>query len=100
MTTTHTADSDARRKWDSQYPSLWITDGGGGTFADTRTSSTFAQAGVSISNTSTSGRIYELSSEHHVRNEVKLNHVSNCRSTLFRLKRSAEKVHLRCRFHR
>lgn len=74
---THTADSDARRKWDSQYPSLWITDGGGGTFADIWTPSTFAQAGVSISNTSTSGRIYELSSEHHVRNEVKLNHASN-----------------------
>jgi Gluconolactonase len=74
---THTGDSDARRKWDSQYPSLWITDGGGGTFADIWTPSTFAQAGVSISNTSTSGRIYELSSEHHVRNEVKLNHVSN-----------------------
>ncbi|GGG80837.1 hypothetical protein GCM10011585_25350 [Edaphobacter dinghuensis] len=74
---THTADSDARRKWDSQYSSLWITDGGGGTFADIWTPSTFAQAGVSISNTSTPGRIYELSSEHHVRNEVKLNHVSN-----------------------
>jgi len=74
---THTGDSDARRKWDSQYPSLWITDGGGGTFADIWTPSTFAQAGVSISNTATSGRIYELSSEHHVRNEVKLNHASN-----------------------
>jgi sugar lactone lactonase YvrE len=32
---------------------------------------------VYISNTSTSGRIYELSSEHHVRNEVILNHASN-----------------------
>jgi sugar lactone lactonase YvrE len=74
---THTGDADARRKWDSQYPSLWITDGGGGTFADIWTPSTFAQAGVSISNTSTSGRIYELSSEHHVRNEMKLNHASN-----------------------
>jgi sugar lactone lactonase YvrE len=74
---THTADSDARRRWDSQYPSLWIADGGGGTFADIWTPNTFAQAGVSISNTSTSGRIYELSSEHHVRNEVKLNHASN-----------------------
>ncbi len=74
---THTADSDIRRKWDSQYPSLWITDGGGGTFANIWTPSTFAQAGISISNTSTSGRVYELSSEHHVRNEMKLNHVSN-----------------------
>jgi len=32
---------------------------------------------VYISNTSTEGRIYELSSEHHVRNEVVLDHVSN-----------------------
>lgn len=74
---THTADSDIRRKWDSQYPSLWITNGGGGTFANIWTPSTFAQAGLYISNTSTSGRIYELSCEHHVRNEVELNHVSN-----------------------
>lgn len=74
---THTADADIRRRWDSQYPSLWITNGGGGTFADIWTPSTFAQAGLYISNTSTSGRIYELSCEHHVRNEVELNHVSN-----------------------
>jgi sugar lactone lactonase YvrE len=32
-----------------------------------------------ISNTSTEGRIYQLSSEHHVRNEVVLNHASNWR---------------------
>jgi len=41
------------------------------------TPSTFAQAGLYISNTSIAGRIYELSSEHHVRNEVVLDHVSN-----------------------
>ncbi len=74
---THTADSDLNRRWDGQYPSLWITDGGGGTFLDIWTPSTFAQAGLYISNTSTSGRIYELSSEHHVRNEVVLRHASN-----------------------
>jgi len=74
---THTADTDIRRKWDSQYPSLWVTNGGGGTFVDIWTPSTFAQAGMYISNTSTEGRVYELSSEHHVRNEVKLNHASN-----------------------
>jgi len=72
---THTADSNLNRRWDGQYPSLWIT--GGGTFVDIWTPSTFAQAGVYISNTSTPGRIYELSSEHHVRNEVVLDHVSN-----------------------
>jgi hypothetical protein len=74
---THTADSNINRRWDAQYPSLWITNGGGGTFVDLWTPSTFAQAGLYISNTSTSGRIYELSSEHHVRNEAILRNVSN-----------------------
>jgi sugar lactone lactonase YvrE len=74
---THTADSDINRRWDSQYPSLWVTDGGGGTFVNIWTPSTFAQAGLYISNTSTSGRVYELSSEHHVRNEVVLHHASH-----------------------
>jgi hypothetical protein len=72
---THTADSNSNRRWDGQYPSLWIT--GGGTFVGIWTPSTFAQAGLYISNTSTEGRIYELSSEHHVRNEVVLDHASN-----------------------
>ncbi|MCU1221912.1 MAG: Gluconolactonase [Edaphobacter sp.] len=74
---THTADVDINRRWDSQYPSLWITDGGGGTFANIWTPSSFAQAGLYISNTTTEGRIYEISSEHHVRNEVKLKNASN-----------------------
>jgi hypothetical protein len=72
---THSADSNPNRRWDGQYPSLWIT--GGGTFLDIWTPSTFAQAGLYISNTSTEGRIYQLSSEHHVRNEVVLDHASN-----------------------
>jgi hypothetical protein len=76
---THTADSDLNRRWDGQYPSLWVTNGGGGTFVDIWTPSTFAQAGMYISNTSTEGRIYELSSEHHVRHEVVLQNVSNWR---------------------
>lgn len=74
---THTADTDIKRRWDSQYPSLWVTDGGGGTFANIWTPSTFAQAGMMISNTATEGRVYELSSEHHVRNEVKIDHAAN-----------------------
>jgi sugar lactone lactonase YvrE len=74
---THTADPDLRRRWDSQYPSLWVTNGGGGTFANIWTPSTFAQAGLYVSNTTTPGRVYELSSEHHVRNEVKLDQVEN-----------------------
>ena len=75
----HTADPDLNRRWDGQYPSLWVTDGGGGTFFDIWTPSTFAQAGMLVSNTSTEGRIYEMSSEHHVRHEVQLHNVSNWR---------------------
>jgi hypothetical protein len=74
---THTADSDLNRRWDAQYPSLWVTNGGGGTFVDIWTPSTFAQAGLYVSNTSTEGRVYELSSEHHVRNEAVFDGASN-----------------------
>jgi hypothetical protein len=73
----HTADSDLRKRWDGQYPSLWVADGGGGTFADIWTPNTFAQAGFLVSNTKTPGHVYELSNEHHVRNEIKFDHVEN-----------------------
>ena len=71
------SDPDPHRRWDAQFPSLWITHGGGGTFADIWTPDTFAQAGLYISDTSTPGHIYELSAEHHVRTEVKLDHAAN-----------------------
>ena len=74
---THTADSDLHRRWDSQYPSLWVTDNGGGTFADIWTPNTFAQAGLLVSNTTTPGHVYELSCEHHVRNQIKFDHAEN-----------------------
>jgi Pectate lyase superfamily protein len=74
---THTADTNLERRWDGQYPSLWVTNGGGGTFENIWTPSTFAQAGLYVSDTSTSGRVYELSSEHHVRNEVIFRRASN-----------------------
>ena len=73
----HTADSDLHKRWDGQYPSLWVADGGGGTFADIWTPNTFAQAGFLVSNTTTPGHVYELSNEHHVRNEIKFDHVEN-----------------------
>jgi sugar lactone lactonase YvrE len=75
---THTADPDMNRRWDSQYPSLWVASGGG-TFFDIWTPSTFAQAGMLVSDTSTEGRIYEMSSEHHVRHELQFRNVSNWR---------------------
>ena len=73
----HTADPDLHKRWDGQYPSLWIADGGGGTFADIWTPNTFAQAGFFVANTKTPGHVYELSNEHHVRTEIKFDHVEN-----------------------
>jgi sugar lactone lactonase YvrE len=73
----HTADGNPNRHWDSEYYSLWITDGGGGTFKNIWSASTYAQAGMAITNTSTPGHIYQMSSEHHVRHEVQLKNVSN-----------------------
>ncbi|MDR1172972.1 MAG: SMP-30/gluconolactonase/LRE family protein, partial [Bacteroidales bacterium] len=74
-----TADGIPYRTWDTQYWSLWVTDGGSGTFKDLWTPSPYAAAGMYISNTATGGRLYYMSSEHHVRNEVILNNVSNWR---------------------
>src|SRR3984957_8829576 len=73
---THSADPNPHRPWDTQYPSLWV-DGGGGTFANIWTPDTFAQAGILVSNTTVPGFVYELSSEHHVRAEIKLKNVAN-----------------------
>lgn len=63
--------------WDNQYWSLWVTDNGGGTFKDIWTASTYASSGFYANNTNTSARIYAMSIEHHVRNEVRFNKVSN-----------------------
>ena len=73
----HTGDPNPNRHWDSQYPSLWVTDGGGGTFLDIWTPSTFARAGMLVSDTETSGRAYQISSEHHVQNEIQVHHAAH-----------------------
>ncbi|HZJ58012.1 MAG TPA: glycosyl hydrolase family 28-related protein [Clostridia bacterium] len=74
---TRTADANPEYKWDTQYWSLWVTDGGGGTFKDIWTASPYTAAGLYVSDTSTEGRIYAMSVEHHVRNEVRFKNVSN-----------------------
>jgi hypothetical protein len=74
---THTADPDLRKRWDGQYPSLWVTHGGGGTFANIWTPNTVAQTGFYVSDTKTPGHVYQLSVEHHVRNEIKFDRVEN-----------------------
>lgn len=63
--------------WDTQYWSLWITNGGGGTFKNIWTANTYATSGAYISNTTSPGNIYALSVEHHVRNEVRFSNVHN-----------------------
>ena len=73
----HNGDPNPNRHWDGQYPSLWVTDGGGGTFLDIWTPSTFAQAGMVVSDTETPGRAYQISSEHHVRHEVQVRNAAH-----------------------
>jgi hypothetical protein len=72
-----TANFDPTAHWDRQYPSIWVTDGGGGTIVAVWTPSTFAQAGSYVSNTKTPGKVYELSAEHHIRAEIVLDNVEN-----------------------
>lgn len=72
-----TYESGSKQAWDTQYWSLWVTSNGGGIFKNIWTASTYATSGFYASNTTTRGRIYAMSVEHHVRNEVRLNNVSN-----------------------
>lgn len=73
------------KAWDNQYWSLWITNGGGGTFKDIWTASTYSANGIYVNNTSTEGRIYAMSIEHHVRNEAHFKNVSNWKVYAFQL---------------
>lgn len=61
----------------SQYPSLWVKDGGGGIFRGVWTSNTFARAGLRVENTHTPGVVYQMSCEHHMRHETQFDHASN-----------------------
>jgi polygalacturonase len=69
--------------WDNQYWSLWITENGGGSFKDIWTANTYATNGMLVSNTSTPGRIYAMSLEHHIRNEARFYNVSNWKMYAF-----------------
>lgn len=73
----YSGDPVADGRMDAQYPSIWVTDGGGGTFADVWSPNTFAQSGLHITDTSTPGHVYEMSVEHHARNEIVLDNVEN-----------------------
>ncbi|QXQ05398.1 SMP-30/gluconolactonase/LRE family protein [Sphingosinicellaceae bacterium] len=72
-----TGDADPAKRWDAQYASLWITAGGGGTFVNLWSPSSFANPGILVSDTQTPGRIIQASVEHHGRTEIALNRVAN-----------------------
>ena len=68
---------DPRARFDGQHPSIWVTDGGGGTFAAIWSPNTLASAGFYVSDTTTPGHVYQLSAEHHYRVEIVLDNVEN-----------------------
>jgi hypothetical protein len=75
-TLVRTSDSDPSRRWSGQYPSIWV-EGGGGTFANIWSPNTYASAGFLVSHTTTPGRMLGVSVEHHLRNEIILDHAEN-----------------------
>lgn len=62
---------------DSQYPSLWVNEGGGGIFRGIWTSNTFARAGLLVENTTTPSIVYQMSCEHHMFHETQFHYASN-----------------------
>lgn len=80
------------RAWDNQHWSLWITDGGGGTFRDIWTANEYSSAGLYVSHTETPGRIYGMSLEHHLRNEAIFRNVANWKIYDFQCEVEAEGI--------
>lgn len=64
-------------RMDSQHASIWVRDGGGGTFAAIWTPNGLASSGFLVTDTKTPGHVYELSAEHHLKNEIVLRNVEN-----------------------
>lgn len=58
-------------------PDIWVTDGGGGIFRGDWPHGTSSSAGLVIENTTTKGKIYQMSVEHHYEVELVLNNVEN-----------------------
>ena len=65
------------RTAESQGPSLWVKDGGGGLFRDIWTSNTDAAAGLLVEDTSTPSIVYQMSCEHHMHHETQFHRAAN-----------------------
>jgi sugar lactone lactonase YvrE len=61
----------------TQGPDLLVKDGGGGIFRGNWPHGTIAKAGLRVDNTSTPGKVYQISVEHHMRVEAQFNNVKN-----------------------
>ena len=61
----------------TQYPSLWVKDGGGGIFRGNWTANSLARTGLLVENTTTPSVVYEMSCEHHMLHETQFHHASN-----------------------
>lgn len=81
-----------KRAWDNQHWSLWITNGGGGLFRDIWTANEYSSTGLYVSHTSTPGRIFGMSLEHHLRNEATFRDVSNWKIYDFQTEEEAEGI--------
>lgn len=66
-----------RDHWNTQPASLWVTAGGGGTLKNIWTPNPHARSGLHVSETSTPGRLYAMSAEHHVDHEVIVENAAN-----------------------
>lgn len=65
--------------WNTQPASLLVTNGGGGVLKNIWTPNPHARSGLHISGTTTRGRLYAMSAEHHVGHEVIIENASNWR---------------------
>jgi sugar lactone lactonase YvrE len=61
----------------TQGPDLWIKDGGGGIFRGNWPHGTISKVGLRVENTSTPGKIYQISIEHHMRVESQFHNIKN-----------------------
>lgn len=61
----------------TQFPSLWVKDGGGGIFRGIWTANTLAKAGLLVEGTTTPSIVYQMSCEHHLLHETQFHHASN-----------------------
>ena len=96
---THSADPDPQKRWDGQYPCLWVTNGGGGTFANHLDAGHLSPRPASTSRTPRRPAMsMRCRSEHHVRRNSSSTASRTGRSTRRRPRRKPAKARKPCRW--